>query len=211
MIIIQSLQLKGGIQMNVTTLGIDLAKRVFQMHGINKDNQIVLKKRLSIDELISFVATLPPCLIGMEACGSAHHWGRKFEEFGHQVKLMNPAFVKPYVKTQKNDYNDAEAICEAVSRTNMRFVPIKNVEQQDMLCLHRIREQLIKNRTALVNQIRGLLTEYGIVFANQIQKLRNQLPSILDDQNVQLSNLARSFFRESYDDQPIASFYYANL
>ena len=129
--------------MNVTTLGIDLAKRVFQMHGINKDNQIVLKKRLSIDELISFVATLPPCLIGMEACGSAHHWGRKFEEFGHQVKLMNPAFVKPYVKTQKNDYNDAEAICEAVSRTNMRFVPIKNVEQQDMLCLHRIREQLI--------------------------------------------------------------------
>jgi transposase len=186
--------------MNVTVLGLDLAKRVFQLHGVDKEGKTILRKRLSRGELAEFIAKLPPCLIGMEACGSAHYWGRKFQSFGHTVKLINPAFVKPYVKTHKNDYNDSEAICEAVNRPNMRFVPIKKIEQQDVLCLHRIREQLVKSRTALANQIRGLLSEYGVIFSKQIHNIRKLLPSLLEDKEVELSDFARTFFHELYED-----------
>jgi transposase len=134
--------------MKVTTAGIDLAKNVFQVHGVDEHGKTVLKKQLKRDQMATFFANLPPCLIGVEACGSAHHWARKLQSFGHTVKLMASQFVKPYVKTNKNDAADAEAICEAVRRPNMRFVPVKNVEQQAVLALHRVRQGFVKARTA---------------------------------------------------------------
>jgi len=143
--------------MKITTIGLDLAKNVIQVHGVNEQGKVVLKKQLRRHRVVSFFANLPVCLVGMEACGSAHHWARQLEKSGHRVKLMAPQFVKPYVKTNKNDAADAEAICEAVSRPNMRFVPIKNGEQQAVLSLHRARQGFVKARTAQGNQIRGLL------------------------------------------------------
>ena len=132
----------------------------------------VLRKQLRRDQMTAFFANLPPCLIGMEACGSAHHWARKLQRFGHTVRLMAPQFVKPYVKTNKNDVADAEAICEAVARPNMRFVPIKSVEQQAVLALHRVRQGFVKARTAQANQIRGLLAEFGLVMPQGIVERR---------------------------------------
>ncbi len=186
--------------MNITTLGIDLAKNVFQLHGVDAQGKVMLKKKLNRSGLSDFVAKLPNCLIGMEACGSSHYWARKFQSFGHTVKLMSPQFVKPYVKSNKNDEKDAEAICEAVTRPNMRFVQIKQLEQQDMQCLHRIRSQSIKNRTALTNQIRGLLSEYGIIFPKQIQNVKKLLPDIISDQTNALGDYARTLFGELYSD-----------
>ena len=124
--------------MNITAVGIDLAKNVLQVHGVDARERVILRRQLRRDQVTAFFAKLPPCLIGMEACASAHYWGRTLERFGHTVRLMAPQFVKPYVKTNKNDVADAEAICEAVSRPNMRFVPIKSVEQQSILALHRV-------------------------------------------------------------------------
>ena len=126
--------------MNITTVGIDLAKNVLQVHGVDARGTVVLRRQLRRDQVTAFFAKLPPCLIGIEACASAHYWGRTLERFGHTVRLMAPQFVKPYVKTNKNDVADAEAICEAVSRPNMRFVPIKSIEQQAVLSLHRVRQ-----------------------------------------------------------------------
>ena len=148
--------------MTIKVLGIDIAKRVFQLHGVDAKGKIVLKKRVSRSQLLSVIAHLLPCLIGMESCSGAHYWARQFQTYGHEVRLMAPQYVKPYVKTNKNDANGAEAICEAVTHPNMRFVPIKNVEQQDIQSLHRYRQRVVQQRTALVNQIRGLLTEYGL-------------------------------------------------
>ena len=158
--------------MNITTIGIDLAKNVFQVHGVDERAKACLKKQLKRAQVLPFFANLPPCLIGMEACGSAHYWARKLKELGHTVKLMAPQFVKPYVKTNKNDAADAEAICEAVSRPSMRFVPVKTGEQQAVLSLHRAREGFVKARTAQANQIRGLLAEYGIVIPVGIRQHR---------------------------------------
>ena len=149
----------------VKVLGIDLAKEVFHLHGVDARGHVVLRKRLHRKEMASWMADLPPCLVGMEACAGAHHWARKFRTMGHEVRLMSPQFVKPYVKSNKNDEADAEAICEAVQRPNMRFVPIKSVEQQDIQSLHRARDMAIGHRTSLINQIRGLLHEYGISWA----------------------------------------------
>ncbi len=134
--------------MKITTVGIDLAKNVFQIHGIDQHGKAVLKKQLKRAQMAPFFVNLPPCLVGMEACGSAHHWARKLQALGHTVRLMAPQFVKPYVKTNKNDVAYAEAICEAVGRPNMRFVPIKNVEQQAVLAMHRVRQGFVKARTA---------------------------------------------------------------
>ncbi len=147
---------------NITTLGIDIAKNVFQLHGVDSEGRTVMTKRISRNKLESFMANLPACVVGMEACASAHHWARVFRDMGHEVKLMNPQYVMPYVKTNKNDANDAMGICEAVTRPSMRFVPIKSIEQQGMSSLHRAREQIVKTRTALGNHARGLLAEYGI-------------------------------------------------
>ena len=145
--------------MHVAILGIDLAKQVFQLHGVDARGHAVLSRRVTRRQLVEVVASLPPCVIGMEACASAHHWGRVFEQCRHTVKLMSPPYVKPYVKTNTNDCRDAEAICEAVSRPTMRFVAIKTVDQADLQAVHRSRALLIKTRTAFINQIRGLLAE----------------------------------------------------
>ena len=157
--------------MKITTVGIDLAKNVIQVHGVDERGKTVLKKPLKRSQVLAFFANLPACRIGLEACASAHYWARKLQSFGHSVKLMAPQFVKPHVKTNKNDVADAEAICEAMSRPNMRFVPIKNGEQQAVLSLHRARQGFVKARTAQANQIRGLLAEYGIVIPAVEQKL----------------------------------------
>src|SRR5262252_3343152 len=167
--------------MKVTTVGIDLAKTVFQVHGVDERGNAVLRKQLKRKDVLSFFANLQACLIGMEACGSAHWWARKLAELGHTPRLMAPQFVKPYVKTNKSDRNDAEAICEAVARPNMRFVPAKLPEQQAVLALHRARQGFVKARTAQANQIRGLLTEFGIVIPKGIGHIAKRLPEILEE------------------------------
>jgi len=143
----------------VITLGVDIAKNGVGLHGVDAQGHVLVQKRLARQKLLPFIARLPPCLIGLEASGGAHDWAREFTQLGHTVKLLSPQFVKPYVQSQKNDPNDAVGICEAVARPRMRGVPVQSVAQQDMQALHRIRERQIKARTALMNQIRGLLTE----------------------------------------------------
>ena len=167
--------------MNITRIGIDLAKHVFQLHGVESTGKVLVRKQLRRAQMLAYFSKLPPCLIGMEACGSAHYWARELSKLGHDVRIMAPQFVKPYVKSGKNDANDAEAICEAVSRPNMRFVPIKTVEQQVMQTEHRIRARLIRARTALSNEIRGLLAELGIIVPASMGKLRRAVPEILED------------------------------
>ncbi|MEE4210132.1 MAG: IS110 family transposase [Parvularcula sp.] len=151
--------------MEISTIGLDLAKSIFQVHAVAASGDIVVRKALRRGQVLSFFAKLPPCLIGMEACGTSHHWGRELAKLGHEVKLMPPAYVKPYVKRGKTDAADAEAICEAVMRPSMRFVPVKSAEQQAALALHRTRDLLVKQRTQLVNMVRGLLAEFGIEMA----------------------------------------------
>jgi len=185
---------------DVTTLGIDLAKNVFQLHGADERGKKVLSRRVQRSRLLEHIANLPPCLIGMEACGGSHYWARKFREFGHEVKMMSPQFVKPYVKSNKNDAADAEACCEAVTRPTMRFVPIKEVAQQDVQALHRVRSRLMKQRTQLTNQVRGLLAEYGIIIAKGIASLRRKLPDILEDAENELTPESRELFQDAYDE-----------
>jgi transposase len=180
--------------MNITTIGIDLAKSVFQVHGTDERGKAVLGKVLRRSQMMQFFTQLPPCLIGMEACGSAHFWARKLTARGHTVKLMAPQFVKPYVKTNKNDARDAEAICEAVGRANMRFVAIKTPEQQALLALHRARQGLVRARTAQGNQIRGLLAELGLVMPKGRSHLEHHIPDILEDAENGLSGMSRELF-----------------
>lgn len=184
----------------VTTVGIDLAKAVFQVHGADKSGKKVFSKKLSRKKLPEFIASLPACLIGMEACSGAHFWAAKFIGFGHKVKLMPAQYVKPYVKTNKNDMADAEAICEAVTRPGMRFVPIKNNEQLDIQALHRMRARLIGNRTRLCNQIRGLLHELGFVFPKGIRKVREALPALYSDPDSRLNLIEREYLSGAYDE-----------
>jgi transposase len=185
--------------MKITTIGIDLAKEVFQIHGVDKHGKTVLRKQLRRNKMTNFFANLEPCLIGMEACGSSHHWARKLAEFGHNVKLMSPQFVKPYVKTNKHDMADAEAICEAVSRPNMRFVAIKNVEQQAILSIHRARQGYVKSRTAQANQIRGLLSEFGIIIPQGIHSIGKRMPDILEDAENGLPGTMRHLLKRLND------------
>ncbi len=182
--------------MDIKVLGIDLAKNVFQLHGVDERGKEALSKRISRSQLPAFIANLPPCLIGMEVCGGSNYWARKFRGYGHKVKLMSPQYVKPYIKTNKNDANDAKGICEAVSRPSMNFVPLKSVEQQDIQSIHRIRSGIIQERTALINQIRGLLTEYGIIIPQGIGAIRKQLPEILADMDNELTPMIRQLFTE---------------
>jgi transposase len=181
--------------MKITTIGIDLAKNVFQLHGVDGQGKTVLSKQLKRDRMAAFFVNLPPCLIGMEACGSAHHWARKLQALGHTVKLMAPQFVKPYVKTNKNDAADAEAICEALTRPSMRFVPVKNVEQQAVLALHRVRQGLVKARTAQANQIRGLLSEFGLIVPQGIAQLYRCVPMLLDETKDELPGAFRALMQ----------------
>lgn len=183
---------------NLKVLGIDLAKNVFQLHGTDEKGKVVLRKRVKRSELASTVANLSPCLIGIEACGGAHYWSRVFMSMGHKVKMMAPQFVKPYVKSNKNDQNDAEGINEAVTRPTMRFVPIKSMEQQDILLLHRARELAMKQRTAHSNQLRGLLIEYGVVVAKGKSHLE-RLPEILEANKEKLSESSKELFMQLHE------------
>jgi transposase len=185
--------------MEITTIGIDLAKAVFQVHGVNAQGKTLLKKQLKRDQMMAFFTSLLPCLIGMEACGSAHHWARKLQALGHTVKLMAPQFVKPYVKTNKNDMADAEAICEAVSRPNMRFVPIKDVEQQAVLAVHRVRQGMVKARTAQANQIRGLLSEFGLIIPQGIAYIYKRVPALIEEAGDTLPGAFRALVQRMLD------------
>jgi len=186
--------------MKVTRIGLDLAKNVFQVHGVDRNERAVLRRQLSRSQVAGFFEKLPPCLVGMEACGGAHHWARVLQQMGHTVRLMAPQFVKPYIKSQKNDANDAEGICEAVGRPNMRFVTVKAIEQQDMQAMHRIRNELVCQRTAKANQIRGLLAEYGIVVAVRVEQLRRALPQICEDMGNGLSATFRRLLEDLRQD-----------
>ena len=149
--------------MQITTIGLDIAKHWFQVHGVDAAGEVVVRRRLRRAGVIEFFAELAPCLVGIEACASAHYWARELTQLGHKVKLMPPAYVKAYVKRNKNDAADAEAICEAVTRPSMRFVPIKDADQQSVLMLHRARQLLVRQRTMLVNALRAHLAEFGII------------------------------------------------
>jgi len=185
--------------MKITTLGIDLAKNVFQIHGVDELGKVIVKKQLKRDQLAAYLVNLPPCLIGMEACGGAHHWARKLMSFGHTVRLMAPQFVKPYVKSNKNDAADAEAICEAVARPNMRFVPIKDVGQQSVLSLHRVRQGFVSARTAQANQIRGLLAEFGVIVPQGIAHLYTRVPELIEDASNEMTGAFRLLMQRLLD------------
>ena len=177
--------------MNATRVGIDLAKNVFSVHGVDAHDKVVLKKTVSRSKLLECFANLPPCIIGMEACSGAHHWARQLRGLGHDARIIAPRFVIPYRKSGKNDGNDAEAICEAVGRPAMRFVPVKSVEQQAVLCLHRIRSGVVAERTAQLNQIRGLLAEFGLILPKGRYPAQHHLPDLLEDAGNGLPALAR--------------------
>jgi transposase len=178
----------------MSVLGIDIAKRVFHVVGMDERGKIVLRQRLSRHALMPFIAKVPPVLIGMEACGGAHYWARRFREHGHEVKLMAPQFVRPYVKSNKNDTRDAEGMSEAVTRPTMRFVPTKELDQQDIQALHRVRERLIGARTALVNEVHGLLNEYGIVVPKGVSKFRQAVVRKLEAEKDKLTSLSQEMF-----------------
>ena len=184
----------------IKVIGIDLAKNRFHVHGVNQAGHKVMSKKMSRQQLKTFMMNLPPCLVGMEACGGAHYWARLLRSWGHQVKLIAPQFVKPFVKSNKNDAIDAEAICEAIQRPNMRFVAIKNTEQQDVLAIHRMRSLVVSQRTALVNQIRGLLQAFGIVIPKGRRHVNQYLPRILEDAENGLSGLFREALQGLYSD-----------
>jgi transposase len=186
--------------MEITTIGIDIAKLVFQVHGANHAGKAVLTKRLYRGEVLSFMRQQRPCLVGMEACCGAHHWARELRKLGHEVKLISPQFVKPYVKSNKNDKADAEAICEAVTRPSMRYVPVKSIEQQDLLALHRVRERLIKARTALCNEVRGLLMEYGITISQGVNQVVKQAMPLVAENDQRLTAMMRETLNDLLDE-----------
>ncbi|MCP5018031.1 MAG: IS110 family transposase [Ketobacter sp.] len=183
----------------ITTIGVDLAKNVFHLVCCDQDGKVVTKKMLKRHRMLAHFANLPPCLVGMEACASAHYWGRELTKLGHTVKLIPAQHVKPYIRGNKNDYNDAQGIAEAVTRPEMRFVAIKSIEQQDTQALVRLREQRIKERTALGNQLRGLLGEYGLVLRQGINNLRGRLPEILEDAENGLTDRFRRLLASGYE------------
>lgn len=197
--------------MQIVRIGLDLAKYVFQVHGVDQSGKIVVRKTLHREAVSAFFANTPRCHVGMEASNGAHYWAKTLAELGHDVRLISPQFVKPYVKSNKNDRNDAEAICEAVSRPNMRFVPVKSTDQLAVQAVHRIRSRLISSRVRLANQIRGLLSEHGIVIAREIGRLRRGLAELLGDEENDLSGLVRALISDLQEelnalDRRIASY-----
>lgn len=182
----------------ITTVGVDLAKNVFHAVCCDPHGKIVKKKMLRRSQVLEYFANFKACLVGMEACASAHYWAREIGALGHQVKLIPPQYVKPYVRGNKNDYNDALAIAEAVTRPEMRFVSVKTPAQQDIQALHRLRERRIADRTALCNQLRGLLAEYGLIMPTGVNVVRRKLPELLEDGENGLSDLFRRLLRQSY-------------
>lgn len=197
--------------MTIEVLGIDLAKNVFQLHGVDRKGNAVFKRRVMRDQLLSVLAGIERCTIAIEACTGAFCWARQFEALGHKVKIVSPQYVKPFVRRQKNDGNDAEAICTAVRQPHIPLVPKKSVEQQDIQALHRARQRLVNHRTAVVSQMRGLLLDRGIAFAKSITRARRMIPEILSRADSGLSPMARDTIAELWDflcdlDRRIASF-----
>ncbi|MEO9781054.1 MAG: IS110 family transposase [Sedimentitalea sp.] len=182
--------------MEIKRIGLDLAKYIFEVHAVDKDEQVVLRKTLRRDAVAQFFAELKPCVVGMEACCGSHYWARVLTDLGHEVRLISPQFVKPYVKSNKNDRNDAEAICEAVGRPSMRFVPPKSAEQLEIQAVHRIRQRVVANRTRLVNQVRGLLGEHGVVVPRDINRIRRTLCEIADGQSPGFGELFVDMLRD---------------
>jgi len=185
--------------MKITTVGLDLAKNIFHVVCINAQGKEVKKRMLRRNQVRPFFVQLPPCVVGMEACAGSHYWGRQLRALGHNVKLIPPQYVKPYLRGNKNDYNDARAIAEAVTRPEMPTVGIKTVEEQDMQALHRMRSQCVRDRTALSNSIRGLLGEYGIVFTKGVATLRRKIPEVLEDADNGLSLRFRHCLARRYE------------
>ena len=176
--------------MDITTIGFDLAKTVFQVHGADGEGRAVLRRKLRRGKVLAFFAGLPSCLVGMEACASAHYWAREIQALGHEVRLIPPQYVRPFVKTNKNDAADAEAICEAVTRPTMRFAPAKSAEQQSVLMLHRARELLVRQRTMVINALRGHCAELGLIVAQGASKVEELVAIIEDPGDVRLPPLA---------------------
>jgi transposase len=187
-------------QMAVKVIGLDTAKNVFQVHGADASGRAVLRKRLRRGQIPDFFANLPKYVVGIEATQRAHYWSRVIGAFGHEIRLVAPQFVKPYLKGQKNDARDAAAICEAISRPEMHFVPRKSIEQQDLQALHRIRSRLVGSRTQLGNQIRGLLAEYGIVLPLHLNQVRQKLPLIFSEDHPLLTSFSRELFASLYEE-----------
>lgn len=183
----------------ITTIGMDLAKQVFHVVCCDSRGKVMQKKMLKRTQVLRYFAKLLPCLVGMEACASAHYWARELESLGHQVKLIPPRYVKPYVQGNKNDYNDALGIAEAVRRPQMRFAPVKTVAQQDFQALLRLREQRLKERTALCNQLRCLVGEYGLIIPRGVSALRRRLPELMEDAGNGLSDFFRRLLRQGYE------------
>jgi transposase len=181
----------------VSTLGIDLAKNTFSVHGVDAEGVVTVRRTISRAKLGELVARLPPCLIGMEACSGAHEWARRFSAIGHTVKLMAPKFVTPYRKSGKNDGNDAEAICEAVGRPNMHFVPVKSVQQQCDLSLHRVRQGFVEERTATLNRIRGLIAEFGYVVPLGTERLRREVRELLEQLPVRVARCVQDLLEHA--------------
>src|SRR5271166_3920496 len=183
---------KEPIMQTITTVGLDIAKSVFQVHAIDVEGKVIVRRQLKRRYVLAFFQKLPPCLVGIEACASSHHWSRELQALGHTVRLMPPAYVKPYVKRQKNDSTDAEAICEAVTRPNMRFVPTKTVEQQSCLMLHRARHLFIRQQTAVINSIRAYLAEFGIVAPVGRRGVEQLLHVVADPSDKRVPEIARA-------------------
>lgn len=181
-------------------VGIDIAKNIFQLHAMDERGKTLHKQRITRKKLKEEIAKLPKCTLAMEACGGSHYWARTFRRYGHEVRLISPQFVKPYIKGNKNDMRDAAGIAEAASRAEMRFVPIKEEWQQDIQSIHRMRERLVKNRTALSNQLRGLAHEYGVVLPKGVDKLRKELPLRLEDTKNELTPTIREILKEGIEE-----------
>jgi transposase len=191
MVVVEDHQQREPSMSEITTIGLDLAKNIFQVHGVDETGATVVVKRLRRSQVMAFFAGLPRCLVGMEACATAHHWARELTGLGHEVRLMPPQYVKAYVKRNKNDAADAAAICEAVKRPSMRFVPVKTIEQQSALMLHRVRDLLIRQRTMLVNALRGHMAEFGLVEAQGLHKVAGLIAIVMNDKDERIPDVAR--------------------
>ena len=186
--------------MHIKRIGLDLAKYVFEVHAVDAQDEVVLRKTLRRDSVAQFFAELEPCIVGMEACCGSHYWARVLTDLGHEVRLISPQFAKPYVKYNKNDRNDAEAICEAIGRPSMRFVPPKSAEQLEIQAVHRIRQRVVANRTRLVNQVRGLLGGHGVVVARDITRIRRALGEIADSHESAFGDIFIDMLRDMRDE-----------
>lgn len=185
---------------NISVIGIDIAKNVYELWGVNRAGKKVYGKRVRRAELLDTVCQLPRSVVVMESCGGSNYWARAIRELGHETKLIAPQFVKPYVKTNKTDRADAAAICEAAQRESMRFVPVKSIEQQDIQSIHRVRERLIRNRTALANELRGLLAEYGVVMPRGISWVRSRIHDVLEEHGISLSTSIKELCRDLHEE-----------